>query len=62
MNIVLICLDTYRADCVAATGRSDFIKTPNADRLVEVACLWPSHSSSSFQSAAPPHDDYPAPK
>ena len=34
MNVVLICLDTFRADCVAAAGRNDFIRTPNIDRLI----------------------------
>ncbi len=31
MNFVLICLDTFRADCVAALGRNDVIQTPNLD-------------------------------
>ena len=33
MNVVLICLDTFRADCVAARGLNPVIKTPNLDRL-----------------------------
>jgi len=33
MNFILICLDTYRADCVAALGRNDVIQTPNLDAL-----------------------------
>ena len=33
MNVVLICLDTYRADCVAHTGRNSTIQTPNLDAL-----------------------------
>ena len=31
MNVVLICLDTFRADCVGALGRNAFIQTPNLD-------------------------------
>ena len=40
MNVVLICLDTYRADCVAAAGRNPVIKTPNLDRLVREGVLF----------------------
>jgi hypothetical protein len=40
MNVVLICLDTFRADCVAAAGRNDFIKTPNIDRLRGSSAVW----------------------
>ena len=40
MNVVLICLDTFRADCVAAAGRNDFIQTPNLDRLVRDGVLF----------------------
>ena len=40
MNVILICLDTFRADCIAAAGRNDFIKTPNLDRLVNEGVLF----------------------
>ena len=40
MNIILICLDTYRADLIAATKRNDFIKTPNLDRLIQEGVLF----------------------
>ena len=40
MNVVLICLDTYRADCVRAAGRNDFIRTPNMDRLINEGVLF----------------------
>ena len=33
MNLILICLDTHRADCVAAAGRNDVIQTPSMDAL-----------------------------
>jgi arylsulfatase A-like enzyme len=33
MNVVLICLDTYRADCLAAAGRNTIIQTPCMDAL-----------------------------
>ena len=33
MNVVLICLDTFRADCLAALGRNQVIRTPNLDAL-----------------------------
>jgi arylsulfatase A-like enzyme len=33
MNIVLICLDTFRADCVRALRRNRVIQTPSLDRL-----------------------------
>lgn len=33
MNVIMICLDTYRADCVAATGTNPVIQTPNLDAL-----------------------------
>lgn len=40
MNVILICLDTFRADCVAALERNDFIQTPNIDRLVREGVLF----------------------
>ena len=40
MNVILMCLDTYRADCVAALGRNDIIKTPNMDRLAKEGVLF----------------------
>ena len=40
MNVVMICLDTFRADCLAAAGRNDFIKTPNLDRLASEGVLF----------------------
>jgi arylsulfatase A-like enzyme len=33
VNVVLICLDTHRADCVRALGRNRVIQTPHLDRL-----------------------------
>jgi arylsulfatase A-like enzyme len=33
MNLVIVCLDTFRADCVAALGRNHVIQTPNLDRF-----------------------------
>jgi arylsulfatase A-like enzyme len=33
MNLVLICLDTFRADCLGALGRNDRIQTPHLDEL-----------------------------
>ena len=33
MNLVLICLDTFRADCVRALGRNGVIQTPNLDKF-----------------------------
>lgn len=35
MNVVLICLDTYRADCVAHTSGHGVIQTPNMDALAQ---------------------------
>ena len=40
MNIVMICLDTYRADCARAAGRNSFIRTPHMDRLIEEGVLF----------------------
>ena len=31
MNLVLVCLDTFRADCLGALGRNNVIQTPNLD-------------------------------
>lgn len=40
MNIVLICLDSFRADCIAAAGRNSFINTPHLDRLAAEGILF----------------------
>jgi arylsulfatase A-like enzyme len=40
MNVVLVCLDSFRADCLAAAGRSPFIQTPNLDRLAAQGVLF----------------------
>ncbi len=40
MNLILICLDTHRADCVAAAGRNDVIQTPNMDALARDGILF----------------------
>ena len=40
MNIILVCLDSFRADCVAARGLNPVIKTPNLDRFVEEGVLF----------------------
>jgi arylsulfatase A-like enzyme len=32
-NVVVICVDTFRADMGGAGGKLDFVKTPNVDRL-----------------------------
>jgi len=40
MNIVLICLDTFRADCLAAAGRNPVIQTPNLDRLAREGVIF----------------------
>ena len=40
MNIVLVCLDSFRADCVGARGLNAAIKTPNLDRLVGEGVLF----------------------
>jgi len=40
MNLVLVCLDTFRADCVAAMGRNDVIRTPRLDRLAGEGVLF----------------------
>ncbi len=40
MNVVLICLDTFRADFVAAAGRNNTIRTPHMDRLVREGVLF----------------------
>jgi len=37
MNFILICLDTYRADCVRARGRNDVIQSPNLDAFARQA-------------------------
>jgi len=33
INVALICLDSFRADCLGAMGRKPFMKTPHLDRL-----------------------------
>jgi len=33
MNLIVICLDTFRADCLGALGRNPEVRTPNLDRL-----------------------------
>jgi arylsulfatase A-like enzyme len=33
MNLIVICLDTFRADCLGALGRNPDIRTPHLDRL-----------------------------
>ncbi|MCX7017242.1 MAG: sulfatase [Candidatus Sumerlaeota bacterium] len=40
LNVVLICMDTFRADCVRAMGRKPFMKTPNLDRLAAEGALF----------------------
>lgn len=40
MNIVLVSLDSFRADCLAARGLNPVIKTPNLDRLVREGVLF----------------------
>ncbi|NOZ20528.1 MAG: sulfatase-like hydrolase/transferase [Planctomycetes bacterium] len=40
MNFVLICLDTFRADCVAALGRNDVIQTPNLDKFAREGVIF----------------------
>jgi len=40
MNVVLVCLDSFRADCVGARGLNTVIKTPNLDRLVSEGVLF----------------------
>ena len=33
LNVVVICVDTFRADMGGAGGRLGFVRTPNVDRL-----------------------------
>lgn len=40
MNVVVICLDTFRADCLAALGRNPTVKTPNLDSFAESATVF----------------------
>ena len=40
MNLVLICLDTFRADCVAAAGRNSVIQTPNMDAFAREGIIF----------------------
>lgn len=40
MNVIMICLDTFRADCLNARGLKPFMKTPNLDRLATEGVLF----------------------
>ena len=40
MNLVLICLDTFRADCVGALGRNEVIHTPNLDAFARQGVMF----------------------
>ncbi|MCX7012936.1 MAG: sulfatase [Candidatus Sumerlaeota bacterium] len=40
MNVVLICLDTFRADCIGALNRNPVIQTPNMGRLAREGVLF----------------------
>ena len=35
MNLICICLDTFRADIIGHSGRLSFVETPNLDALAE---------------------------
>ncbi|MCX7014200.1 MAG: sulfatase [Candidatus Sumerlaeota bacterium] len=40
MNVVLICLDTFRGDCLRAAGRHEFVQTPHLDQLAGEGILF----------------------